>query len=140
MKLWTLAAVLVLTLGAVSFAADEPAGFVRIDGMRGESAAKPGWIEALSLTVTCGDLKAGQTAHGGVNRALRVNFVHRVDRTSPLLLAAGATSQVIPKVYVEQPGAKYELTEVQVTRVAKLRAGETPAEAVTLNSARCTRR
>jgi len=47
---------------------------------------------------------------------------------------------VIPKAYVEQPGAKYELTEVQVTRVAKLRAGETPAEAVTLNFARCTRR
>jgi type VI protein secretion system component Hcp len=139
MRGWTLTAVAVLALARVAFAADPPAGFVRIDGMRGESRSKPGWIEALTLTINCGHLESGQTAHAGATRTLRLIFTHRVDRTSALLLKAGATSQQIPKAYVEQSGARYELTEVQVSRVAKIRAGEGPAEAVTLNFARCTR-
>jgi type VI protein secretion system component Hcp len=140
MRSWMLTGVLVLALCAPALADDGPVGFVRIDGVRGESRAKPGWIDALSINMNCGQLVSGQTAHGGATRTLTLKFVHRIDRASQPLLQAATTGLPFAKAYVEQQGARYELTQVLVTRVVKTNlVGDTPAEHVTLVFSQCAR-
>ena len=140
MKTWTLTGVFVLALCTVALADDSPVGFVRIDGIRGESRTKPGWIDALTLNMNCGTLVSGQTAHGGASRTLTLKFIHRIDRASKPLMQAAATGLPFAKAYVEQNGARYELTQVLVTRVAKTNlVGDAPAEHVTLVFSLCAR-
>jgi type VI secretion system secreted protein Hcp len=125
-----------------------PAGLIRFDGVRGESQSRPGWIEAFSLTVTCGDaqtVQAGQEARTGDAAAGRqrpntLTFTHRVDRASPTLFDAAATGKRLRTVEVDQLGTKWKIEDVQVTRVIEEARGTSRAtETITLSFGKCTR-
>ena len=105
-----------------------PETFVRLEGLSGESPARPGWIEALSaMRFDC--------------RGRSFAFVHLVDRTSPVLAQALAGGKPFAQAELELRGARYVLTDVLVSGITRgAGAGDRPAETVTLNFAKCARR
>ncbi|MBI4629220.1 MAG: type VI secretion system tube protein Hcp [Candidatus Rokubacteria bacterium] len=105
-----------------------PETFVKLEGVSGESAARPGWMEALSATrFDC----------GGHSFA----FVHRVDRASAVLAQAMASGKRFPTGEVDAAGVRFTLRDVLVSSVTTAsRAGDAiPAQTITLNFASCAR-
>ena len=105
-----------------------PETFVKLEGVSGESATRPGWLEALSATrFDC--------------RGHSFAFVHRVDRASPALAQALASGKRFPTGEVDTAGARFELRDVLVSSITTAsRAGDAmPAQTITLNFASCAR-
>ncbi|OGK99549.1 MAG: hypothetical protein A3E31_09310 [Candidatus Rokubacteria bacterium RIFCSPHIGHO2_12_FULL_73_22] len=105
-----------------------PETFVRLEGVSGESAQRPGWIEALSaMRFEC--------------RGRSFAFVHLVDRASPALAQAAAGGTHFAQAELDLGGVRFVLTDVLVSRITQASgARDRPAETVTLGFARCARR
>jgi type VI protein secretion system component Hcp len=122
-----------------------PAGLIRFDGIRGESQSRPGWIEASSLTVTCGDAQTVQAGQDGrtadaAQSPRTLTFTHRVDGAAPALFDAAASGKRFRTTEVDQRGTKLKLEEVQITRVIEDARGTNRAtQTVTLIFGKCTR-
>jgi type VI protein secretion system component Hcp len=126
-----------------------PLALIRIDGVRGESQSRPGWIDALSLTVTCGGAQTAQAGKesqaggvaGGSQRPQVLTFTHRVDSASPALFDAAASGKRFRTAEVEQLTTKWKLEYVEVTRVTKEVLGTNRAtETITLSFGQCSQR
>jgi type VI protein secretion system component Hcp len=124
-----------------------PTALIRIDGVRGDGQARPGWIDALSLAVTCGgaqtaqagkESQAGEIA-GGRQQPHALTFTHRVDSASPALFDAAASGKRFRTVEVEQLATKWKVEDAQVTRVTREGLGTNrPTETITLSFGKCT--
>jgi type VI protein secretion system component Hcp len=130
-----------------TLSAARPAGYLRIDGVLGESQFKPGWIEAISLAMTCDGSQsgeAGQDSRTGAGAGARgqyqdLIFSHRVDRASPVLFDALAKGKRFRAVEVDQLGTALKIEDVMVTRVTHTDRGtDRQVETVTLSYVKCT--
>ena len=158
MKLAHAGALIVAVLAAASYAAAQTAqpqsqpmqtvALIRFDGVRGESQSKPGWIDASSLTVTCGDsqtVQAGGEGRPGVAAAgtespRTLTFTHRMDGAAPALFDAATSGKRIRTAEVDQRGAKLKLEDVQITRVIEDARGTNRAtQTITLIFGKCSR-
>lgn len=128
--------------------AAHPGGLIRFEGMRGESRSKPGWIDASSLTVTCGDVQTAQAAAQGrtgdaatgTQSPHTLTFTHRMDGAAPILFDAATSGKRIRSADVDQRGVRLRLEDVQITRVIEDARGTNRAtQTVTLTFAKCSR-
>ena len=125
--------------------------FAKIGTIKGEStdAKHKGEIEVQSWS--WGVTQGGTIAHGGGGGAGKasfhdLNFTHRIDRASPLLMKACATGSHIPEatITVRKAGKgpqEYliiKMSDVIITSVAMSVVGEEPttAENVTIQAAK----
>jgi type VI protein secretion system component Hcp len=125
-----------------------PAALIRFDGVRGESQSKPGWIDAFSLTVTCGDaqtVQAGQEgrtgdAAAGTQSPRTLTFTHRMEGAAPALFDAATSGKRFRTAEVDQRGTKLRIEDVQITRVIEDARGTNRAtQTVTLIFGKCSR-
>ena len=118
---------------------------IRFDGVRGESHSKPGWIDASSLTVTCGDAQTGGEGRTGVAAAATesprtLTFTHRMDGAAPALFDAATSGKRFRTAEIDQRGVKLRIEDAQITRVIEDARGTNRAtQTVTLTFAKCTR-
>ena len=151
MKIAHAGALLIALLAASSAVAQTPqsqpqpmqtAALIRFDGVRGESQSKPGWIDASSLTVTCGDVQTAQpgVAAAGTESPRTLTFTHRMDGAAPVLFDAATSGKRIRTAEIDQRGTKLRIEDVQITRVIEDARGTNRAtQTITLTFGKCSR-
>ena len=123
--------------------------FLKLADIKGESkdAKHAGEIDVLSWS--WGLSQPGTTAGGGGAAAGKVNFsdlnfTHRLDKASPLLMKACATGEHVKDATLvtrkagkgQQEYLIVKMSEVLVTSVQSSSAGEDPTESVSMNFAK----
>jgi type VI protein secretion system component Hcp len=119
----------------------QTAALIRFDGVRGESQSKPGWIDASSLTLTCGDAQTVQAgdAVAGTQSPRTLTFTHRMDAAAPALFDAATSGKRFRTAEVDQRGTRLRIEDLQITRVIEDARGTNRAtQTVTLTFGRCT--
>ncbi len=107
------------------------AGYIKFDGIEGESAvtSHKGWSDILSFSQGLHRSKPGRGISGATRRRGSVSFgdlvvVKELDKASPKLAESVATGRVFPRVALEMTARtdagettyyRYELINVQVT-------------------------
>ena len=136
-----------LAIGVLAIEAPpaEAAGYLKFEGVKGESTDKDhqDWIDLVSID--WGTAKASTTASGerlmqpGLG-AGTVTITRRVDKASPILMRRNASGRHMKKVIVDANygGAratylKYELQNVRITSYTTSGSGDRMMETITLS-------
>ena len=139
------AGLLAIGILAIEAPAAEAAGYLKFEGVKGESTDKDhqDWIDVLSVRW---DTQKPATSATG-ERVMRprmgagsVTITKRVDKASPVLMRRNSSGRHIDKVVIDATygGAratymKYELKDVRITSYTTAGADERMTETITLN-------
>lgn len=139
------AGLLAIGLLALAAPAAEAAGYLKFEGVKGESQDKDhqDWIDVISVdwgATRSTTTRSGQRLKQPRMAAGTVTITKRVDKASPILMMRNASGKHMKKVIVDSNYGgsratylKYELQNVRITSLTTAGSGDQLTETITLS-------